>query len=268
MLAGVYRATRKDQTVYFRASITYKGKHISLGSYAAEEEAHEAYRAAADILKQSLSIEDSFEQTAGLPFEKLVSLINFRDNHMYIATPIYLHKNYFSYYLDVDRELKFDIDDLFYYSSRRIMQRKGHLYVNDYGMQVTLQSRYGIRSHAVAGRDYLFVNGDPNDFRYSNIEIINPYFGVARFQKKGQFFYRARIHINGNYTLGVYRDPVQAAVAYNKAADLARNAGIDRVFPENYIEELSASGYADLYTATRLSAKYLAYLKSLRATPD
>ena len=29
----------------------------------------------------------------------------------------YARKNYFSYYLSIHRELKFDIDDLFYYSS-------------------------------------------------------------------------------------------------------------------------------------------------------
>lgn len=68
---------------------------------------------------------------------------------MYIKTPIYLRKNYFSYYLDISHELKFDIDDLFYYSEHRILKRQGHLYVNDYGMQVTLLNRYGIQPHAV-----------------------------------------------------------------------------------------------------------------------
>lgn len=270
MLAGVYLATKKNGTVYYRSSITYRGKHISLGSYDTEEDAGCAYRTASSLLEQSLSVEDSFYQTRYLPFDKLVTLINFRDNRMYISSPIYLHKHYFSYYLSINRELKFDIDDLFYYSSHRIMQRQGHLYVNDYGMQVTILSRYGIKSHAVAGRDYRFVNGDPTDFRYSNIEVINPYFGVARLEKKGQFYYRARIHINGNYTLGTFRDPVRAAIAYNKAVDMAHQAGIDRNFPENYIEELSASAYADIYTQTRLSENYLAYLQKLRSasTPD
>ena len=65
---------------------------------------------------------------------------------MYIPTPIYLRKNYFSYYLSIHRELKFDIDDLFYYSSHRILTRQGHLYVNHYGMQLTLLGRYGIKT--------------------------------------------------------------------------------------------------------------------------
>ena len=46
------------------------------------------------------------------------------------------------------------------------------LYVNHYGMQLTLLGRYGIKTHAVNGRDFCFVNGDENDFRYSNLKII------------------------------------------------------------------------------------------------
>ena len=33
MLPGVYQAKKKDNTIYFRSSITYSGKHISLGSF-------------------------------------------------------------------------------------------------------------------------------------------------------------------------------------------------------------------------------------------
>ena len=33
MLPGVYQAKKKDDTIYFRSSITYSGKHISLGSF-------------------------------------------------------------------------------------------------------------------------------------------------------------------------------------------------------------------------------------------
>lgn len=263
MLTGVYPATKKDGKPYFRSSITYQGKHISLGSFDTEEEAHQAYTSASQLLNSRLSIYDSFYLTRHLAFDKLVSLINFRDNHMYIPTPIYLQKNYFIYYLGIHRELKFDIDDLFYYSEHKILQRQGHLYVNDYGMQVTILSRYGIKSHAVCGKDYRFVNGDTNDFRYSNIEVINPYFGVTRFEKDGQIRYRTRIHINGNYTIGTYRDETRAAIAYNKAVDLAKQAGIQKDFPQNYIEALSASAYADIYTKVKISTKYLDYLKGL-----
>ena len=138
MLPGVYLATKKDGTVYYRSSITYRSKHISLGSFPTEEDAHCAYCCALKISSEPLSLEESLAFTNYLSFEKIISLVNFRDNGMYIPTPIYLHKNYFSYYLDLHHELKFDIDDLFYYSSHKILKRQGHLYVNDYGMQITI----------------------------------------------------------------------------------------------------------------------------------
>ena len=247
MLTGVYLATKKDKTVYYRSNITHKGRHISLGSFPSEVQAHQAYTAACELLSGTETIDEAFYRTNQLAFEKIVSLINFRDNHMYIPTPIYLRKNYFSYYLSIHRELKFDIDDLFYYSSHRILTRQGHLYVNHYGMQLTLLGRYGIKTHAVNGRDFCFVNGDENDFRYSNLKIINPYFGVERIDKNGTEHYKVRIHIHGNITVGNYTNAIDAAIAYNKAVDLAHQAGISKNFPENYIEELSASSYADIY---------------------
>lgn len=287
MLPGVYQAEKKDGTIYYRSGITFQGKHISLGSYATEAEAHRAYLDASLLLsnhtsqsvepdnsgicgnptstsqENGVSIEDCTSFSALLSFDKMVILINFRDNRMYIPTPIYLRKNYFSYYLDPATELKFDIDDLFYYSSHRILRRQGHLYVNDYGMQVTLFSRYRIKNHAVCGRDFRFVNGDETDFRYSNIEVINPYYGVSRLEKDGKFRYRVKIHINGDFTVGTYRDETRAAIAYNKAADLAKQAGIQKNFPQNYIEELPASSYADIYTSVKISKRYLDYLEAL-----
>lgn len=263
MLAGVYQAVKKDNSIYYRSSITYRGKHISLGSYPTEGEAHEAYQYATQLTESDLAVDDVIIGKHILSFDKIVVLLNFRDNHMYIPTPIYLRKNYFSYYLTADRELKFDIDDLFYYSSHKILQRQGHLYVNDYGMQITLLTRYGVKNHAVCNRDYRFVNGDGNDFRYSNIEVINPYYGVMRFIKNGSFRYRVRIHINGNHTIGTYKDLTRAAIAYNKAVDLAHQAGIAKKYPENYIAELSAKDYADIYFKVKISSKYTDYLKTL-----
>ena len=263
MLPGVFEAKKKDGTIYDRSKLTFKNKHISLGSYDSEAAAHQAYRVASSILTDTASIEDSYYMTYALPFQKIVSLINFRDNNMYISTPIYLRKNYFSYYLSINQELKFDIDDLFYYSSHKIMQRKGHLFVNDYGMQVTIQSRYGIKSHAVEGRDYQFVNGDSTDFRYSNLLIINPYHGVSRIERCGEYKYRTKIHINGNYTIGTYSTEEKAAIAYNKAVDLAKLHGINKNFPENYIETMSGKEYADLYSRLKISSKYIEYLNSL-----
>ena len=115
----------------------------------------------------------------------------------------------------------------------------------------------------ICGRFRSFVNGDDHDLRYSNIEIINRYHGVFVFTKNEKTRYRVRLHINGNYTIGTYRSETQAAVAYNKAVDLARQHGICKNFPENYIEDLSARDYADIYTKAKISTNFLEYLKNL-----
>ena len=84
MLTGVYLATKKDKTVYYRSNITHKGRHISLGSFPTEVQAHQAYTAACELLSGTETIDEAFYRTNQLAFEKIVSLINFRDNHMYI----------------------------------------------------------------------------------------------------------------------------------------------------------------------------------------
>lgn len=264
MLPGVFAATKKDGTPYFRASLTYKTKHISLGSFMDEEEAADAYLEAYQILYESeITIDNFYVNPSVLKYDKIVLLLNLRDNQIYFSNPIYLRKGYFSYFLSPDIELKFDIDDLFYYSSHRIQKRQGHLFVNDYGMQYSILSRYGIKPYAVAGRDYTFANGDTTDYRYSNIIIINHYHGVQECRKNGVTKYKVLIHINGNYTIGTYSTEEKAAIAYNKAADLAKAHGINKNFPENYIDSCTPREYADIYTKLRISKKYLNYLASL-----
>ena len=264
MQKGVYLAKKKDGTIYYRSSITFREKHISLGSYATEEEASAAYLDAQSLLDDtSCTIHDLPGQNRPISFEKAITLVNFRDNGIYIKNPIYLARGYFSYYLSPALALKFDIDDLFYYSSRKIQKRQGHLFVSDYGMQYSILSRYGIRPYAVAGRDYQFVNGDKSDFRYSNIVIVNRYHGVLQFLKNGLPRYRAVIHINGNYQIGSYSSEEKAAIAYNKAVDLARAAGIQKNFPENYVDTLSPKEYADIYTGLKISRRYLNYLEQI-----
>lgn len=314
MLPGVFHAQKKDGSAYFRASLTYQGKHISLGSYATEREAHLAYRQARHILlldvenpvnhadaiateplaehaknlashtdttateplaehaenpanhtetppAQPVLTTDNVDALPGpLPFEKRISLLNFRDNGIYFKNPIYLKQNYFLYLIAPHDELKFDADDLFYYSSHKIMRRKGHLFVNDYGMQVNILSRYGIRNFAVAGRDYRFVNGDPTDFRYSNIEVINRYYGVSRSLRGSQLCYRASIHIVGTHVIGDYPTEAEAAIAYNKAVDLAKAHGFDKNYMTNYLPDLSPREYAKIYSDLAISQRFLDYL--------
>lgn len=114
MLKGVFPATKKDGTIYYRTSINYSGKHISLGSFASEEMAHLAYKEASQTLSDAvITIDNVYSHKNILPHEKIIILLNFRDNGLYFKNPIYLRKGYFSYFLSEHEELKFDIDDLF-----------------------------------------------------------------------------------------------------------------------------------------------------------
>ncbi len=280
-LVGVYESKKKNGERYYRSSITYKGRHISLGSFDNAESAHVAYKEADCVLhhpdryqislletyfsdehSQRKKDKKSFAKIDVLSFEKVVILLNFRDNDIYFHCPIYLYKSYFHYYLEPGYHLTFDKEDLFYYSSHKIMRRGNHLFVADYGMQVTIASRYGIRNFAVKDRDYRFINQDDTDYRYSNIEIINPYHGVLREGSFGSYSYRVLIHINGNYVVGIYDNIETAAIAYNKAADLCHQYGINKKFPVNYIETMSPKTYAEIYSEISVSESFLNMLTS------
>lgn len=256
---GVFTAQKKDGSTYYRSSITHKQKHISLGSYDSAPKAYAAYLEATSLLSDpSLSLDDHSDNRA-LSFHKWVCLLNFRDNNIYFSTPIYMYKNFFEYMLSPETVLKFDFDDLFYYSSHKIMQRGRHFFVADYGMQVNIMNRYGIKNYAVPGRDFRFVNGDDLDFRYENIEIINTYHGVTRKETKYGLRFVAKIHINGNYTIGTYETDTEAAIAYNKAIDILKKAGVTKNFTPNYLEALSPSAYADIYSKLKISSKITHY---------
>ncbi|MBO5291586.1 MAG: hypothetical protein J6B10_00155 [Lachnospiraceae bacterium] len=261
-LPGVYPAQKKNGTVYYRSSITYRGRHISLGSYPTADDAHLAYRDADHLLHcASLTLED-YAAAQRLTFEKWVILHNFRDNGIYLSTPIYIKKGYLLYYLSSELILKFDMDDLFYYAKHKIMKRGGHLFVADYGMQVNILNRYGIKNYGVEGRDYRFVNGDSTDFRYENIEIFNSYHGVQPVDTGTQTLYKAFIHLKGNYMIGTYETAEEAAIAYNKAIDILKKNGVSKNFTPNYLENVSASEYAEIYVRLSLSERILRY------TPD
>lgn len=251
---GVYEATKKDGTRYFRSSITFRGKHISLGSFSAAADANAAYLEAGRIISDPSLLPDIYTPKI-LSFEKSVTLMNFRDNLLYIKNPIYVKNKFFSYYYTQDIIYTFDIDDLFYYARHKIMKRGGHLFVADYGMQVNILNRYGIRNFAVEGRDYYFSNGDNKDFRYANVICINPYFGVSRIKKNGAFCYLAKIHIRGTYNVGVYESALLAAIAYNKAVDVVKKQGVKKNYTYNYIDGISPSDYAALYSDCEISQK-------------
>lgn len=264
MLPGVYIAKKKNGTIYYRASITYRGKHISLGSYMSETDASSAYRLGTDILSTpALYSLTAYPQNCVLPFDKWIILINFRDNNIYLKNPIYIRKRYFLYYINPDTFYKFDADDLFFYANHKIMKRGGHLFVSYYGMQVNILSRYGIKNYGVAGRDYIFVNGDTHDFSYHNIEIINRYHGVTKIQNKGDAIYLAKIHINGDFLIGKYPSEEEAAIAYNKAALTLKNHGNNKNYPQNFIEGMDEITYAAVFQRLRISKKLIAYAEGL-----
>lgn len=258
LLTGVYLAESLCGTIYYRASITFRNKHISLGSYPTEIQAHNAYLLAKDVLadKQKWNLYN-YPEECFLSYHKWVVLINFRDNKIYFKNPIYLYKNYFNYYIDPDLVLKFDVDDLFYYSNHKIMTRGGYMFVSDYGSQTNILTRYGIKNFAIEGVDYRFVNGDNTDFRYMNIEIINKYNGVSIKYKKARPYYEARININGSVIIGRYSNEIDAAIAYNKAILILKNKGFDKTYTENFISEIKEIEYARRYSKIRISKKIL-----------
>ena len=133
-------------------------------------------------------------------------------------------------------------------------------------MQTTILSRYGIRSFAVNGRDYTFINGDQTDYRYSNILLVNRYYGVTSSVRNGKPCFEVRLHINGNYIVGIYDSEITAAIAYNKAVDTAIAHGIIRNYAENYILDLSAKEYASIYSELKLSKKFLQYISEYNQT--
>ena len=88
MKKGVYTATKKDGTLYYRSSITFQNKHISLGSFSSEKQAATAYLEAEKLLRTHVLTLDRFEENCTLSFAKWVCLLNFRDNGMYIKISI------------------------------------------------------------------------------------------------------------------------------------------------------------------------------------
>lgn len=254
MAAGVYKTLKKDGTTYYRVSITYKNKHISLGSSVDLDIATRRYKLATSILRNNRYLITDYNNTdQSLDFEKYVVIINFRDNGLYFKTPIYLSKHFFTYYLNQNIELEFDVDDLFFYSNHKIFKRGNYFFVNDYGMQMNILSRYGIRNYASKGKDYHFIDGNPYNLKYENIQIVNPYTGVEQVKTDGSVMYKAKIHLNGYVTIGHYKSINKAAIAYNKAVDfMLRYVTPDKGYSKNYIDSISKEEAEYFYTSIKL----------------
>lgn len=256
---GVYKTIKKNGTLSYRVSITYLRKHISLGSYDNPDTAAKVYLDGRNILDNTDISVESYNDSFSIPYQKFIILINFRDNGLYLPTPIYMRKKYFEYFLSENEILKFDRDDLFFYSSHKIQKKGGYLFVSDYGSQYSILSRYGIKPFSVYARDYIMINNDKNDYRYDNIKIINHYMGVTVREGVSGSMYQAAIHINGNYVIGYYESEIIAAIAYNKAADILHANGFKKQYIKNYIISLDKSEYERLYRTITISDKITGY---------
>lgn len=258
---GVTKATKKDGTKYFRASITIKAKHVSLGSFPTEKMAGRAYKEACAIIRDGKYQLSDFNKKFALDFSKFVILMNYRNCGIYFKTPIYLHSNFFYYYLSPNRFLIFDREDLFFYANHKIQVRGGYYFICNYGSQYSILSRYGIKNYAKKGIDYIFVNQNDYDFRYENIKIINEYMGVSEIKTDNEIFYEAVIHVNGNRIIGRYPDKITAAIAYNKAVDKLAAKGFSKQYVKNYITEYTAEEYQKAYKKVPISKKVTVNLK-------
>lgn len=264
MLPGVYIDKKKNGELNYRASITIDKKHISLGSYTSEIQASAAYSLAKKIMEDTSYSCLNYQESSPLKYDKYVSLINLRDNHLYFSNPIYIRRRDFSYFYSPFEELKFDMDDLFYFSQHKIMCRGNHYFVAEYGMQTSIKERFGIRSFSVEGRDFVFVNSDSLDFRRENLKIINHFYGVTEIEKKLKKQYKSTIHVKSNYVIGVYQTEKEAAIAYNKAADTLTKNGFDKEFFQNYVEDLSNKEYAEIYSRLKISDRIINLKPSLK----
>lgn len=262
MLKGVTKAKKKDGSTYYRSSLSIRSKHISLGSFDTEEQAHTAYREAIAILRENAYTIEDYNDEFTLDFSKFVSLLNYRNTGLYFKTPIYLQSGFFYYYFSKDRYLIFDREDLFYYANHKIQRRGGYYFIYDYGSQYNILNRYNIKNYAKKGIDYIFVNQNDTDFRYENIKVINEYMGVTEQtdpSAHNSVYYECIIHIRGNYLVGRYNDKITAAIAYNKAVDTLAKQGIQKKYVKNYISELSPEKYHEYYDRITISSKIQNY---------
>ena len=68
-----------------------------------------------------------------------------------------------------------------------------------------------------------------------------------------------KIHVKGDIKVGSYASEAEAAIAYNKAADLLKKAGINKAYTPNYLEGMSPAAYADLYNNVKISCRIRNY---------
>ncbi len=252
-MSYIYPNLKGDRTTY-KVYFVYKKKKLYLGLFDSNEAATKALQDAHEIMCASFGTLD-FPHSL-IDFKKIISLCNFRDHKMYIKNPIYLMDSYFHYYLSKDIILTFDMKDLLFFSTYKINKRGNYLYTYDSISQQSLLNRFGILNHSTAGKDYVFKNGNPYDFRRDNIEVINTYKGVCKKIIDDQTFYTATIYTTQPLILGHYPSEITAAIAYNKAADfLMAQSDVQREYILNTIPFITKAEYDAIYASIKLSPR-------------
>ena len=64
--------------------------------------------------------------------------------------------------------------------------------------------------------------------------------------KEGRTYYQTKIHVKGNLTVGIYASETEAAIAYNKAADLLKKAEDKTELTSSFLEGLKGAGYVPM----------------------
>ena len=241
----------KHGTEKFKLFFLYNQQKIYLGTFDSEVEAKTILKEAEKLISEPKGL-PSFNDYQ-LSYKKIIPLCNLRDNGTYIKNPIYVYSKYFLYYLDKNTYLTFDLKDLFYFSTYKIYKRGGYLYTQDSVSQQNILSRFGVKNHAVSGKDYYFKNNNPYDLRRENLTIINNYRGVTKIKRKNEILYSASIYTTKNIIIGHYSSEIEAAIAYNKAVDLLITQGETKNFIPNTIPFLTLAEYRTIYDKITIS---------------
>ena len=79
---GVFKTKKKDNTEYYRVSITKSGKHISLGSFSNVKDADKCYESAHKVLNDKAINIDDYDSLKCLSFDKFIVLVYF-ESHIF-----------------------------------------------------------------------------------------------------------------------------------------------------------------------------------------
>ena len=75
-MTGVSQARKKNGSIYYRSGITYRGRHISLGSFSTEDTAAAAYLDASKLLTDAaVTLVDFRQNILRSPLKKSLSFL-------------------------------------------------------------------------------------------------------------------------------------------------------------------------------------------------